>query len=110
MVYYDPYLHESQVLVVFADHLQLVVEAVGHDHVPGIVHHQRVGATELQIPFAILSETTGVPVILDHIDAVQTFICGAKYVKWKSIKLFLQTNNIDDPVFESDELAARLGR
>ena len=62
----------------FADHLQLVVEAVGHDHVPGIVHHQRVGATELQIPFAVLTEITEAAVISDNIDAIQTSIWGIK--------------------------------
>ena len=63
----------------FADHLQLVVETVGHDHVPGIVHHQRVGATEFQLSFAVLSEKTGGAAILDNIDAMQPFIWGVKY-------------------------------
>ena len=73
-VYVDLYLYEPQVFVVFADHLQLVVETVGHDHVPGIVHHQRVGATEFQLPFAVFSEKTGGAAILDNIDAMQPFI------------------------------------
>ena len=58
----------------FADHLQLVVETVGHDHVPGIVHHQGVEATEFQVPLAVLSEKTGFAVILENIDAIQAFI------------------------------------
>ena len=55
------YLDEPQVFVVFADHLQLVVETVGHDHVPGIVHHQRVEAVEQQI----LSKKTGGVIFYD---------------------------------------------
>ena len=61
-----------------ADHLQLVVLTVGDDHVAGIVHHQRVGATELQISSTVLTEITGAAVISDNIDAIQTSIWGIK--------------------------------
>ena len=62
--------------MVFADQLQLVVETVAHDQVPGIVHHQRVWTTELQVTFAPASEASGdLPVVVvDDVDAIQTNI------------------------------------
>ena len=65
----------SNILVVFADHLQLVVETVAHDHVAGIVHHQRVGVTECQIlPVFLSKKACGV--LINDIDTVQTPIWG----------------------------------
>ena len=62
--------------MVFADHLQLVVETVGDDHVADIIHHQRVGAAEFEVTFAAASKATRELLIffLDDIDAIQTNI------------------------------------
>ena len=59
-----------------ADHLQLVVETVGHDHVAGVVHHQRVRVPEFQVTFAAASKAAGeLPImLLDDIDAIHASI------------------------------------
>ena len=63
------YLDQPQVLVVFADHLHLVMETVGHDHVASIIHHQRVGVTEFHILPVFLSKNAGGVIVYD-IDTV----------------------------------------
>ena len=67
------YLEEPQILVVFADHLQLVIETVGHDHVAHIVHHQRIEAMKFQILPAFLSKKAGGFLVYD-IDTIKTTI------------------------------------